>query len=154
MFRADVLHKTIEVARWALFPWSENQRGHLGLFRIQGLCTSFVTETFFFFFGKIELWLCFFLPGKEYILLKEKMVEKKTFPFSITPSSFTFSILPTEEKRRGGGARMLFNSIAPPPGLILSLMSWPPLLCMKHRSGLKAFSGHSGTEEKRSSELY
>lgn len=58
--------------------------------------------------------------------------------------------LPQRKKAAGGGGR--FSLALRPPSL--SNSSRPPLLCMKHRSRLKAFSGHSDAEEKRSSELY
>ncbi len=51
----------------------------------------------------------------------------------------------------GGAAQRIWLALWPPS---LSNSSRPPLLCMKHRSRLKAFSGHSDAEEKRSSELY
>lgn len=100
-----------------------------------------------------SLALFFFSHWKEHILLKKK--REKSVPFSITPIYFTFSILPRfaslgERKQPEGGSR--FSPALRPPSL--SNSSRPPLLCMKHRSRLKAFSGHSDTEEKRSSELY
>lgn len=50
--------------------------------------------------------------------------------------------------------RDAFHCMAAALLLFLLLSSQKALLCMKHRGRLKAFTGHSDNEERRSSELY
>lgn len=100
----------------------------------------------------IQIWFCFFSLKRTHS--SEKRREENQFLFQLPPStspSPSSPDLPPSEKestRRGGRFSLALRPLS------LSNSSRPPLLCMKHRSRLKAFSGHSDTEEKRSSELY
>lgn len=137
-----------------------SEPGELPLTEMKNMKNLFILFTFMpdFTTGPLLIYqnpalVLFFSHLKEHILLKKK--REKSVPFSITPStspSPSSPDLPPSEKessqRWGGRFSMVFRSPS------LSNSSRPSLLCMKHRSRLKAFSGHSDVEEKRSSELY
>lgn len=96
--------------------------------------------------------LCF-LFWKRHILSKEE--GKKHFTFQLPPAPSPRSSSPglvSKERRKREG--MLFTCVAAALPLILLLSFQLPLLCMKQRGRLKAFTGHSDNEERRSSELY
>lgn len=104
------------------------------------------------FFSTSESRLCF-LFWKRHILSKEE--GKKHFTFQLPPAPSPRSSSPglvSKERRKREG--MLFTCMAAALPLILLLSFQLPLLCMKQRGRLKAFTGHSDNEERRSSELY
>lgn len=110
------------------------------------------------FFSTSESLVMFSLL-KRHILSKEEGEEREKKNISLFnypqllhlshPPQVSF---PRRKRKREG---MLFTLPRQHASLLILLLSFRrPLLCMKQRGRLKAFSGHSDNEERRSSELY
>lgn len=117
-----------------------------GLISLWALCAVDTPEGDFF----QQKWvLVMFSFWKRHILSKEEAEKHFTFQLPPAPSPLASSpglVSKEKEKKR----RDAFHSLP----LILPLSVRLPLLCMKQRGRLKAFTGHSDNEERRSSELY
>lgn len=144
--RRTFFRKPGQWTRWAAFDWSEKYEESF-FFMLFTFILDFSMGSFLIVQNPASIQIFFSLKRTH----SSEKEEGKSVPFSITPIYFTFSLLPRSASLRER-KQPLFSGVAPPPSL--SNSSRPPLLCMKHRSRLKAFSGHSDAEEKRSSELY
>ncbi len=148
--RRTFFQKPGQWTRWAAFDWNEKYEESFYSFHIHaGLLHGPSFNLSKSSSGSV------FSHLKEHILLKKKRENQFLFqlPPSTSPSPSSPDLPPSEKEssqRWGGG--VAFSMAFRPPSL--SNSSRPSLLCMKHRSRLKAFSGHSDAEEKRSSELY
>lgn len=148
--RCTFFRKPGQWTRWAAFDWNEKYEESFYSFHIYAGLLHGPS----FNLAKSSSGSVFFLIEKNIFFWKRrgKISSFFNYPHLLHLLPPPQICLPRRKKPAGDGGGVLFSLALRPPSL--SNSSRPPLLCMKHRSRLNAFSGHSETEEKRSSELY